>query len=70
MIKDKGFIALRPGADVIKHLCPKFTNIRNKLTGNPIQTCPMFVSKALAYPSEVPFMYSTLGRAHGISHKY
>jgi hypothetical protein len=49
----KNFITL--GSNVIKLVCPKFTNFRHKLvfvTGRPFQPSLMFVGKAGAYPIE------------------
>jgi hypothetical protein len=54
---------LSRGANVIKLLCPQFTNFCNKqvfVPGKPFKPCLIFASKAGDYTSEADLKCSTL----------
>jgi hypothetical protein len=55
---------LVPGANVVKLICPQYTDFRNKLVfvlGRPFQPSVMFVNKARVYLNEALFRCSTIG---------
>jgi hypothetical protein len=58
VLKQKSIIRLPPGANGSKVF---FLYHREFVPGKPFQPSLLFTSMAGAYPSDVPFMYSSLG---------
>ena len=63
----------RSGANFIKRFSLEFTNVRNKLECLSIAglfSFSAFVGESGAYPSKVPFSFSTLAYAPCLTHKH